>query len=153
MGAMPSSRAKRGSAFASGFPTISTVPVSGRCAPVTTRMSVLLPAPFSPTRAWTSPGRRSKETSRSARTPAKDLETAVSFRSASTGVPGAHRNRTDVAGLPLTMPFLDAADVRTYYQWDGAEDAPVLVLSHSLGTDVSMWDPQLPELPRHFRVL
>src|SRR5688572_28876719 len=34
-------------------------------------MSVDLPAPFSPTRAWISPGRRSNETSSSARTPGK----------------------------------------------------------------------------------
>jgi 3-oxoadipate enol-lactonase len=51
------------------------------------------------------------------------------------------------------MPFLDAAGLRTFYRWDGPDDAPVLVLSHSLGTDVSMWDPQVPALARHFRVL
>src|ERR671915_294387 len=38
-------------------------------------MSVLLPAPFSPTRAWTSPGRRSKSTSSTAVTPPKRLVT------------------------------------------------------------------------------
>jgi 3-oxoadipate enol-lactonase len=51
------------------------------------------------------------------------------------------------------MPFLDAAGFRTFYRWDGPEDAPVLVLAHSLGTDVSMWEPQVPALTRHFRVL
>jgi 3-oxoadipate enol-lactonase len=51
------------------------------------------------------------------------------------------------------MPFLDVPDLRAYYQWDGREDAPVLVLSHSLGTDVSMWDPQVPALAARFRVL
>src|SRR6266566_2188592 len=38
-----------------------------------TLMRVDLPAPFSPTMAWTSPGIRSKETPLSACTPAKDL--------------------------------------------------------------------------------
>lgn len=36
---------------------------------------------------------------------------------------------------------------------DGEEGAPVLVLSNSLGTDHTMWDPQMAELARHFRVL
>ena len=38
---------------------------------------MLLPAPFSPTMAWTSPGATSKETSCSARTPANDLLTPL----------------------------------------------------------------------------
>ena len=36
---------------------------------------------------------------------------------------------------------------------DGAADAPVLVLSNSLGTNLSMWEPQMAELSRGFRVL
>ena len=36
---------------------------------------------------------------------------------------------------------------------DGAEDAPWLVLSNSLCSDMSMWDPQIDVLTRHFRVL
>jgi 3-oxoadipate enol-lactonase len=36
---------------------------------------------------------------------------------------------------------------------DGPADAPVLVLSHSLGTDLTMWQPQMAELGRHFRVV
>jgi 3-oxoadipate enol-lactonase len=36
---------------------------------------------------------------------------------------------------------------------DGAADAPVLVLSNSLGTDLSMWEPQMPALSARFRVL
>ncbi|MHB2166378.1 3-oxoadipate enol-lactonase [Alsobacter sp. R-9] len=35
----------------------------------------------------------------------------------------------------------------------GAEGAPWIVLSHSLGATSSMWDPQMPLLERHFRVL
>jgi 3-oxoadipate enol-lactonase len=36
---------------------------------------------------------------------------------------------------------------------DGADGAPWLVLSNSLATNVSMWDPQAAELKRSFRVL
>ena len=40
-----------------------------------------------------------------------------------------------------------------HYELSGAAGAPVVVLSCSLGTDMSMWDPQLPALERSFRVL
>ncbi len=40
-----------------------------------------------------------------------------------------------------------------FHRLDGPADAPVLVLSNSLGTTLEMWEPQLPELTRHFRVL
>ncbi|WP_443043108.1 bifunctional 3-oxoadipate enol-lactonase/4-carboxymuconolactone decarboxylase PcaDC [Streptomyces sp. NBC_00370] len=36
---------------------------------------------------------------------------------------------------------------------DGPEDAPVLVLGPSLGTTWHMWDRQVPELARHWRVV
>lgn len=36
---------------------------------------------------------------------------------------------------------------------EGPEDAPVLMLSNSLGTDLHMWDPQMPALTQHFRVV
>jgi hypothetical protein len=52
-----------------GAPSISTVPSSATSAPDTILISVDLPAPFSPTRACTSPARTSKSTPRSARTP------------------------------------------------------------------------------------
>jgi 3-oxoadipate enol-lactonase len=39
------------------------------------------------------------------------------------------------------------------YELTGSPDAPVVVLSSSLGTDRSMWDPQLPALAERFRVL
>ena len=45
------------------------VPVSGRTAPVMILTSVDLPAPFSPSRAWTLPGRTAKSTPFSALTP------------------------------------------------------------------------------------
>jgi 3-oxoadipate enol-lactonase len=36
---------------------------------------------------------------------------------------------------------------------EGPDDAPVLVLSNSLGADLAMWDPQLPALSERFRVV
>jgi 3-oxoadipate enol-lactonase len=40
-----------------------------------------------------------------------------------------------------------------HYAFSGPEDAPVLLLSHSLGTNFTMWDAQLPQLTTSFRVL
>jgi 3-oxoadipate enol-lactonase len=51
------------------------------------------------------------------------------------------------------MPFLDALGFSVHYEWSGPPGPEVLVLSHSLGTDFSMWDPQMPALSTHFRVL
>ncbi|WP_046502229.1 bifunctional 3-oxoadipate enol-lactonase/4-carboxymuconolactone decarboxylase PcaDC [Streptomyces odonnellii] len=39
------------------------------------------------------------------------------------------------------------------YRMDGPEDAPVLVLGPSLGTTWHMWDRQVPELARQWRVI
>lgn len=40
-----------------------------------------------------------------------------------------------------------------YHRFDGPEDAPVLLLSNSLGTTHEMWEPQLAALTEYFRVL
>jgi len=49
--------------------------------------------------------------------------------------------------------FVQLADGALNYQLDGPEDAPVLVLSNSLGTDLHMWDIQIEAFTKHFRVL
>jgi 3-oxoadipate enol-lactonase len=36
---------------------------------------------------------------------------------------------------------------------EGRDSAPVLMLSNSLGTDLHMWDDQMPEFTGHFRVI
>ncbi|MEJ9233247.1 3-oxoadipate enol-lactonase [Peribacillus butanolivorans] len=51
------------------------------------------------------------------------------------------------------MNFIEVNGVRLHYRFDGEEDFPVLVLSNSLGTDLSMWNPQIETLTQHFRVL
>ena len=51
------------------------------------------------------------------------------------------------------MPKLALATGDINYQVDGPADAPVLVMSNSLGTDLGMWDVQIPELSKTWRVV
>ncbi len=52
------------------------------------------------------------------------------------------------------MPHVSVDDgTRIFYQLDGAEGRPVLLLSNSLGTALEMWAPQLTTLAERFRVL
>lgn len=51
------------------------------------------------------------------------------------------------------MAHLQLADGVLNYQLEGPEHAPVLVLSNSLGTNLHMWDTQMPLWTEHFRVL
>ncbi|MEV5600879.1 alpha/beta fold hydrolase [Streptomyces sp. NPDC052299] len=43
--------------------------------------------------------------------------------------------------------------VRIAYRFDGDAGKPVLLLSNSIGTDLHMWDGQVPALTEHFRLL
>jgi 3-oxoadipate enol-lactonase/4-carboxymuconolactone decarboxylase len=51
------------------------------------------------------------------------------------------------------MPVLQIGGTTCYYRLEGRDDAPVVVLSHSLGQDHTQWDPQAHDLLSHFRVL
>jgi len=51
------------------------------------------------------------------------------------------------------VPLIAAADARFHYRIDGPEGAPVVMLSNSLGTSLSMWDPQIAALAATHRVL
>lgn len=51
------------------------------------------------------------------------------------------------------MPYLTLRDATIHYRIDGRADAPVLLLSNSLGTSLAMWDPQMDAFFPHFRVL
>jgi 3-oxoadipate enol-lactonase len=56
--------------------------------------------------------------------------------------------------MGVSMNYVTVGDgARIAYQWDGAEGAPVLILSNSLGTDRHMWDAQMAAFTRDFRVL
>jgi 3-oxoadipate enol-lactonase len=51
------------------------------------------------------------------------------------------------------MPVLHTKSGTFHYEIGGPPGAPVLLLSNSLGTDLSMWDPQAQTLAQEFRVL
>ncbi|WP_417780946.1 3-oxoadipate enol-lactonase [Stutzerimonas xanthomarina] len=51
------------------------------------------------------------------------------------------------------MPTVKLADGELNYRLEGPVDAPVLVLSNSLGTTHEMWDAQVPAFSEQFRVL
>ncbi len=51
------------------------------------------------------------------------------------------------------MPFARFPDAQIFYEWAGAEHAPVLVFSNSLGTTLRMWDPQVFAFTKNFRLL
>ncbi len=51
------------------------------------------------------------------------------------------------------MPFVTVDNVRLFYRLEGKAGRPVLVLSHSIGTDHGMWAPQMEDLLAYFQVL
>jgi len=51
------------------------------------------------------------------------------------------------------MAFIQTVDGPLYYRCDGADGAPFVVLSHSLGQDHGMWAAQVAALAPYFRVL
>lgn len=51
------------------------------------------------------------------------------------------------------MPDVPLGDARIHYRLDGPADAPVVLLSNSLGTSLAMWEPQMAALTSRWRVL
>ena len=51
------------------------------------------------------------------------------------------------------MPILTRPDYNIHYTLEGPAAAPLLVLSNSLGADLTMWDAQAKEFSQRFRVL
>jgi 3-oxoadipate enol-lactonase/4-carboxymuconolactone decarboxylase len=51
------------------------------------------------------------------------------------------------------MPLIHAGGLRHYYRLEGQESRPVLMFSHSLGCDHTLWDEQTAAMLPHFRVL
>jgi 3-oxoadipate enol-lactonase len=51
------------------------------------------------------------------------------------------------------MPHMDLKGAQFWYQLDGAEGSPVLMLSNSLASALTMWEPQVAPFSRHFRLL
>ena len=51
------------------------------------------------------------------------------------------------------MPRIDADGCKIHVEVEGPENAPVLMLSNSLGTNLHMWDAQAAAFARHFRLV
>lgn len=51
------------------------------------------------------------------------------------------------------MPLAYLPDLRLNYRLDGPSDGPVLVLTHALGTNLTIWDDLIPLLPPTLRIL
>lgn len=62
---------------------------------------------------------------------------------------GAGRNRENV----MLKNFAASDGTFIGYRVDGPEEAPVLVLSNSIGTTMDLWSPQLQAFSREFRVV
>ena len=48
---------------------------------------------------------------------------------------------------------LTANGISIHYQIEGPENAPVVLLSHSLAANTTMWERQMPTLTSHYRVV
>ena len=53
----------------------------------------------------------------------------------------------------MTLDAIDINGCRIAYRFDGAENAPVVMLSNSLSSNLSMWDGQIAALGARYRVL
>jgi len=51
------------------------------------------------------------------------------------------------------MPEVEIDGARIWYTIDGRDDAPAVLLIHSLGTSHALWDAQLPTLVDRFRLI
>jgi len=51
------------------------------------------------------------------------------------------------------MPLAELGDIRVNYQITGPDDGLPVVFSNGLGTHMGMWDPLMPHLPSHWRIL
>ncbi|MFE0013427.1 alpha/beta fold hydrolase [Mesorhizobium sp. NPDC059054] len=55
---------------------------------------------------------------------------------------------------PTSLSFFTTGDgIKIAYRTDGPADLPALVLANSIATTLHMWDDQVPELSKHFRVI
>ncbi len=51
------------------------------------------------------------------------------------------------------MPFVSSSGARIYWRWRGSVAKPPLVLLHTIGTDMGIYDRAAPYLEHHFRLL
>lgn len=55
--------------------------------------------------------------------------------------------------MTTSFGFVDVAGNRIHYRAEGDTGSPALVLSNSLGTDLSLWEPQVAALSARFRLV
>jgi 3-oxoadipate enol-lactonase len=58
-----------------------------------------------------------------------------------------------IARRESTLPFIETETSRTHYLLEGTASSPTLVFSNSLGTNLSMWDPQTAAFSKKFQLL
>jgi 3-oxoadipate enol-lactonase/4-carboxymuconolactone decarboxylase len=51
------------------------------------------------------------------------------------------------------LPFANVNGTRLFYRLEGSVGRPVLIFSHSIGTDSGMWTPQAADMSQHFQIL
>jgi 3-oxoadipate enol-lactonase len=51
------------------------------------------------------------------------------------------------------MKYIDLGDAQLHYRIDGPDDGAPVVFANSLGTDLRLWDPIMPLLPKGLRIL
>jgi 3-oxoadipate enol-lactonase len=51
------------------------------------------------------------------------------------------------------MTYTNANGARFHYRLDGHPNAPIVVFSNSLGTNLALWDAQIPALAQKFRIV
>src|SRR5712691_7923902 len=105
----PWSMASLGEWNTTGSPSTKIWPASGRYRPARMLIRVVLPAPFSPSKACTSPQRAAKSTPRFATTPGKALS-IFSIATASTSLIGTHGGYKTNRALALRNVSDDVAE-------------------------------------------
>lgn len=51
------------------------------------------------------------------------------------------------------MSIAQLGDIEVHYRDEGPVDGPVVVFANALGTDLTLWDPILPYLPKGLRLI
>jgi len=51
------------------------------------------------------------------------------------------------------VPSVRSGSVEIHYEVQGAAEAPAILLLHSLGADLGMWEPQMPDFLRRHRIV
>jgi 3-carboxy-cis,cis-muconate cycloisomerase len=61
--------------------------------------------------------------------------------------------RASASGVATQSGWIYSFDARLHFKLSGPKHLPVLMLSNSLGSDMSMWDAQVAAFAPHFRIL